>query len=143
MRALCLEWDDNFVISDPANTRLSRDCIAFLQERFPDRQSQEGYFPKLKYLLESYTARHPDPPQYRHVFPPATRLAILELCRESNEQVARHFLGRTDGILFHDPEPSPDDPWEPYPGLSDSARNDILDYLLEAGVDLRHEPVSV
>lgn len=142
MRAFGLEWDNEYVLSDPANRRLSRDCIAFLQTFFPDRQSQEGYFPKLKYLLENYTAKHPDPPHYKYFFPPKVRLDILERCRESNERVARHFLGRADGILFHDPEPSPDDPWEPYPGLSDAARDDILNHLLEAGVDLRHASAS-
>lgn len=142
MRACGLEWDERYILSEPVNKRLSRDCIAFLQERFPNRESVRGYFPKLKYLLESYTARHPDPPQHKYAFPPAVRLSILERHRESNERIARHFLGRADGILFYDPEPSPSDPWESYPGLSDATRDDISRFLLEEGFDLSHPPVS-
>jgi hypothetical protein len=49
------------------------------------------------------------------IIPPNLRKDILDFHRESNTNVAKKFLGRKDGILFHDPEISLS-PF--YPGLS-------------------------
>ena len=49
----------------------------------------------------------------RFAIPPRTALAILNGCDESNRRVAREFLGRDDAILFREPWPAADDPYEP------------------------------
>ncbi len=49
---------------------------------------------------------------------PQERIEILKKYEASNQQVARKYLGREDGQLFYDPWPDPNEPWEPYPGLT-------------------------
>jgi glycosyltransferase involved in cell wall biosynthesis len=130
-------WDDGLHVPQPVNSRLSRDCTAFLIKHglFPSRLNG-GKFQRLLRLLEQYTDEHPNQPEYKHAYSPSARLEVLERCRESNTLVARHFLGRDDGILFTAPEPSPDDPWRAYPGLDDKTEQEITDYILHSGLDL-------
>ncbi len=49
---------------------------------------------------------------------PGQRIRILEKFSPQNELVARNYLGRPDGKLFYEKEPSLEDAWEPYPGIS-------------------------
>lgn len=43
---------------------------------------------------------------------PAKRLEILRRYEKSNQTVARRYLSRKDGVLFRDPLPDPNQPWE-------------------------------
>jgi len=54
----------------------------------------------------------------QHLLSPHQRLNLLEKYAESNAKVAREYLGREDGRLFYAPLPEPDEPWEPYEGLT-------------------------
>lgn len=45
---------------------------------------------------------------------PKERIAIVQSCEEDNEWIARKFLGRADGVLFREPLPNINDPWEKY-----------------------------
>ena len=54
----------------------------------------------------------------RHLLSPGARTNILNHFEESNQRVARDCLGRDDGRLFSEPWPDPDEPWEPYEGLT-------------------------
>jgi hypothetical protein len=49
---------------------------------------------------------------------PQQRRDIIARYEESNANVAREYLGRTDGRLFYAPLPDPDEPWKPYEGLT-------------------------
>jgi hypothetical protein len=49
---------------------------------------------------------------------PRERLDIVKFFDESNQKVAREYLGREDGKLFYEPWPDPNEPWEPYEGLT-------------------------
>lgn len=49
---------------------------------------------------------------------PKSRINILQRCEETNRKVARELLGREDGVLFRERWPSPDDPYQPYGGLT-------------------------
>ena len=63
---------------------------------------------------------------------PATRrIEILQRCEESNRKVAREFLGRADGVLFREPWPSPDEPFQPYGGLTTEKLVPILLHILQ------------
>lgn len=44
---------------------------------------------------------------------PKQRLEILQMYEDMNRTIAREFLGRSDGKLFYEPWPDPDEPWEP------------------------------
>lgn len=63
--------------------------------------------------------------------PPATRVQILQDCAAINEQIARDFLGRSDGVLFREPWPSSDDPYTPYTGLTQEKVIPILLHILK------------
>ena len=62
---------------------------------------------------------------------PKHRIDILQRCEESNRKVARVFLGREDGVLFREPWPSPDDPCEPYRGLTMEKLVPILLHIVQ------------
>ena len=63
--------------------------------------------------------------------PPKRRIEILQRCEESNRKVAREFLGRADGVLFREPWPSPDEPFQPYGGLTTEKLVPILLHILQ------------
>ena len=67
----------------------------------------------------------------RGTLSPNRRIEILQRCEESNRKVARVFLGREDGVLFREPWPSPDDPHEPYRGLSLEKLVPILLHIIQ------------
>ena len=54
----------------------------------------------------------------QHLLSPQQRREIIAKYEESNTKVAREYLGREDGRLFYAPLPDPDEPWEPYEGLT-------------------------
>ena len=56
---------------------------------------------------------------------PALRHAIVEEYEPVNREIARRYLGRSDGRLFLEPWPEATDPWEPYPGLSPETEAEI------------------
>lgn len=68
----------------------------------------------------------------RHTFPelsPRRQIKLLEKYKESNAQVAYHYLGRRDKMLFYDPWPMLDDAWDEYPGLTRDMVLLIADYI--------------
>lgn len=52
------------------------------------------------------------------ILSPKQRITILKKYEKMNENIARQYLGRKDGRLFFEPWPDPDEPWEPYEGLT-------------------------
>jgi hypothetical protein len=63
-------------------------------------------------------------------FSPQDRLDIIKKHEEENRIIAREFLGREDGILFYEPLPDPNEPWEPYKGLPIETVVKAFSYLL-------------
>ncbi len=49
---------------------------------------------------------------------PREQYTLLQVFAESNQKVAREYLGREDGVLFFERVPDPEDPWTPYEGLT-------------------------
>jgi hypothetical protein len=130
-----LDWFDGLQCPNPVNTRLTRDCLAYLSGI--DREVyNRGRYRAIVRKLEEYSLVNKDPPGIRQIMSPGERLRLLERCRSSNQRVATEFLGRKDGRLFYDAEPDPAEPWEPYPGLTDAARARITEFLGEEGISL-------
>jgi hypothetical protein len=67
----------------------------------------------------------------KFAIPAECRLRILRQCEESNRRVAKEFLGREDGVLFHEPWPSPDEPYQAYGGLITEKLVPILLHMLQ------------
>jgi len=64
---------------------------------------------------------------------PALRLRILEACEPGNQRVAREYLGREDGRLFHEPWPRLDEPWNPVHLSPEDAASMLLQVVLSLG----------
>jgi hypothetical protein len=136
LRLIDIECNDNFVLEPPKNTRLSRDCINYLSALPEKNRIRNPKFGKLVELLQLYSKLHPSNPEHQHFYSPQKRLEIVDKYRQSNMRVAKDFLGIESGELFDEPEPSLDDPWEPYTGLSKSQKDKITDYLKDNGATL-------
>jgi hypothetical protein len=59
------------------------------------------------------------------------RAALMAPYLEGNEEVAREYLGRTDGKLFYEPLGGSDETDAPYPGLTDERVTDITRFILD------------
>ena len=66
----------------------------------------------------------------QYLLSPQQRHDLIEEYAESNAKVAREYLGREDGRLFYAPLPEPDEPWEPYKGLTVEKCMPILTHIL-------------
>ena len=106
----------------PANPGLSRDVLEFKKRLNPTLGSRFEIEVTGDLLARVSAEMGGDSGQ---LIEPALRRAILEACAAGNQEIARRYLDRADGRLFHEPWPAPDDLWEPYPGLSAGAEAEI------------------
>jgi hypothetical protein len=67
----------------------------------------------------------------KFAIPTDCRLEILERCEESNRRVARELLGREDGVLFREPWPVAEEPYQAYGGLITEKLVPILLHMLQ------------
>lgn len=134
LEMLGIEFEPACESTDAANTSLNRDCLAFLSAMGTKRRI--GYRNWVyANILRDYSAKHPDPPEWKRVWPAAERRALIERFADSNARVARDYCGREDGILFHGNLPSDDEPWEPYPGLTATKAVEIAEFLADSLFD--------
>ena len=68
-----------------------------------------------EYLSNDYMKK---PFEKMALLSPGQRLKILEEYEPMNRIIARDYLGRSDGRLFYEGLPDPNEPWKPYEGLS-------------------------
>lgn len=133
MSLLQAEWSDELQTVGRKNQRLSRDCLAFINE-YPEKvRSRNPRFHRIIGELEAYSRENPDPAEFKYILPPQVRSDIVKGSRETNKLIAAQYLGNGSDTLFTEPEPSPSDPWAPYPGLTDEKRSAIRDFLLQRG----------
>ncbi|MEQ9692883.1 hypothetical protein [Shimia sp. SDUM112013] len=130
-------FSEEFTPPQLQNSRLNRDCLAF----FTMMKEQRRIGPRLKLykdILGEYSAKHPDPKEWKYFWSPQERSALLEKYEEANAEVAKTFLGRSDGQLFQGPPVSLDEAWEPYPGLTAEKAVEIGEYLAKGLYDKLH-----
>jgi hypothetical protein len=70
-----------------------------------------------RWLNDVFSAGEPGTFVDHSVISPAARLAIMKECKSGNEEIAREFLGRTDGQLFYEALPDTDANWQSYNGV--------------------------
>ena len=129
--------------------------IEFSHEfKFPDRRINNSYakhateYKRLNNLLSlkgvplgiflqkySDTIKKKDDWPYEFISP-IEELNFVERFNESNARIAMDFLGREDGQLFFEPLPDPNEPWEPYPGLSEEKVIEITSFIAEHSPDV-------
>lgn len=126
---------DDFVISEKNfNPHLSRNALDFnrlINTVFDDRYSPYIFNGVLTQF--SLKEKPDDNLAFRNhgLFSPRKCREILAACENVNIKIAREYLGREDGRLFYEQPPDPDEPWEPYPGLSKEKAEEIVNFLFD------------
>jgi hypothetical protein len=67
----------------------------------------------------------------KFTIPAQCRLEILRRCEESNRKVAEELLGRENGVLFYEPWPAPEEPYQAYGGLITEKLVPMLLHMLQ------------
>ncbi|QKQ26131.1 hypothetical protein [Candidatus Reidiella endopervernicosa] len=126
---LGVEWSRSYK-TELKNPGLNRDCLAFVSEHFLPEEVGARERGRVIEMLAQYSSEHSDGKSLKYNLPPSKRLEIIEKYSAINREVAQRYLGREDGRLFLDPLPSLEDEWQPYSGLSDERRDEIIRYLV-------------
>ncbi|MFA5268679.1 MAG: hypothetical protein WC379_11965 [Methanoregula sp.] len=66
----------------------------------------------------------------QHLLSPEARNTVLDYYEESNQKIAREYLGRADGRLFYDPRPDSDEPYMPCRGLTATELGPIFSEMI-------------
>ena len=137
---LSIPFTDDFSISENNfNPHLNRDALEFnrLVNTVFSAQSTPYIFSGLltQYSLKKQSEENLSC-RNNTLFPPSKCLEILTDCEKVNSKIAREYLGREDGRLFFDPLPDPDEPWEPYTGLSEETAEEIVNFLFDKNAHL-------
>ena len=114
------------------NPRLCRDALEFkrLVNCLPfSRDDMNSTLPGLFEYSKSQDSTTQNSFHEHTLLLPAQRIAILEACAPRNQQVAREFLGKDDGVLFNEPVPDCDLEWEGYGGLTSRKVQDITEAI--------------
>lgn len=100
------------------NSGFSPDVVSMLTALRPltrDRHDDRLFDLFGDFLGEEFKKREFE--SYR-LLSPADRIEILEKNEESNQRIAREYLGYADGRLFLEPWPDPAEPWDPPESLT-------------------------
>lgn len=127
-----LELTDDFALSqENSNPRLHRVALEYrrLVNQLPLSTQQK--FMTLTPLLQvsaqlNEQGRSSDP-----VLPPQERLALIAVYNDFYTEIARDYLERSDGRLFYEPLPDPNEDWQPYDCLLEEDARLINAYLRE------------
>jgi hypothetical protein len=135
LQTVGLSWNEEYILPEPdsSNLSLQRDILEFLRLCNAIPMESEVYSKLTKVLRtvsiaigkKAYFSSH-------NLLSPQERIALLQHFECSNQQVARDYLGRENGLLFYEPWPSPDENWEPYAGLTTEKLATICGGLLAA-----------
>ncbi len=133
-----------FVPSTSSNASLKRPYLAFKRHcnLLPFLEAEQK---RLNQNLNGLSSQDPAAP-LGHLLSPADRRFLFESQAESNAEVAREFVGRADGVLFHEPPPDPADSWEPLRPLEPAAQQAVFDKLSpenRACIEFLHRPARL
>ncbi|AQU99939.1 hypothetical protein B2D07_03530 [Desulfococcus multivorans] len=70
-----------------------------------------------------------NPTKQRLLLSPIARRDIQKRYEMSNREIAQYYLNRDNKCLFYEPWPDPDEPWEPYLGLTEDRFDEIASRL--------------
>jgi hypothetical protein len=88
--------------------------------------------PLLELSVKFFEENRPDP----LLLSPEKRIEIIHEYDKMNQQIARDYLGRTDGRLFYDPLPDRNEIWDPYQTLKEEDAGSINQYLAKKHSDI-------
>jgi len=114
-----LPWREHFKLPElNTNPGFTRDVLEFISinKEFFKNQHDNRFINFLYDVLDERFYKKPF--DEMGFMSPAERLEYLKRHKEINQTIAREYLNRENGRLFHDLWPESDDAWEPYRGLS-------------------------
>jgi capsular polysaccharide export protein len=76
---------------------------------FPDRAAYFRFIEEVTESVATYRAKRGLPMPKPWVMPMDVMTEVMAAASEGNAEIARDYLGRDDGLLFHDPPRMPDD----------------------------------
>ncbi len=114
-----LELTDEYLppSEEISNIGLSADLTEFLRLLTNSMQTDQKFRNKLYWTLVRLNIEGEHPKKWEYLSP-NERQEILVQCEDTNQKVAREYLGREDGKFFYEPWPDPEEPWESYKGLT-------------------------
>ncbi|MBN1883555.1 MAG: hypothetical protein JW885_15415 [Deltaproteobacteria bacterium] len=135
LRILGLDFDDTYVLpQEEVNQSLLMDDLEYkrmINMLNLEKKQTKSFMAPL--IMHSSSKRGTEKVFLRNqdFLSPQEHLDIIERFAETNATIAREYLGRADGQLFYDPLPDPDEPWEPYPGLSEEKVVEITRFITD------------
>lgn len=97
-----------------APTRQVNASFGYTAIAYMDAVQRSGLPPPVKRHLVGQAALHGlKAPKVGPMLPPARQRELVEPHLDDYAYIARQYLGRADGRLFHAPLPRDDDPWQP------------------------------
>jgi hypothetical protein len=120
---------DNYRISNEnVNPRIGRDELEY--KRLINALSL-GSNIKIKVIPKALLLRSKNNKYFQSqlFLSPSERLKIIDKYNVDNQQIAKEFMSRKNGALFLEAEPTLDDIWQPYEGLSKETAVSISSFL--------------
>jgi len=100
------------------NFGFHRDVIEILQlnrDFYKDNADNRLFNFFSEYLNDNYKKK---PFEKYSLLSPQQRIELLEKYEPMNKIIAQKYMGKADGKVFYEPMPDPNEPWEPYEGLT-------------------------
>lgn len=112
------QWEKTEKKNLASNAGFNRDVLEILhycRDLFPSETNNQ-LFDLFSSLLGDEFQKKPFEPY--SFLSPLQRLELINKCRAAEQKIATKFMGRENGQIFFDPLPDPDEPWQPYEGLT-------------------------
>ncbi len=125
------DWKKNEETNLALNIGFNRDVMEMLflcQDLYTDRHDNHLFELFANLLGEQFQKK---PFESNLVLSPAQRLEIITMNMPYENLIAGKYMNRPDGRIFIEPLPNPDDPWQPYSGLTVEKAIPILVQLID------------
>lgn len=112
------EWSETENINLATNQGFNRDVLEILHhchELFTDIDDN-NLFDLFSSLLENQFRKKPF--ESNLLLSPEERIQIRDMNLPFENEIARKYLGRENGLVFYDPYPTIDEPWTAYEGIN-------------------------
>jgi hypothetical protein len=109
------------------------ECMRLFNHLGLDEKQQK----RLDWLLQEYSDQHASNEDWPYrLLSPADRCRIIDYFAAANAQTACRFLNRRDGILFYEPLPDRNEPWQPFEGVSPENARAMIRFLADRDAEL-------
>lgn len=133
------DWNKNESSNVALNMGFNRDVLEVLhmsRDVFTGRHDNQLFNMFTTLLGENFQKK---PFESYSILTPSERLEIIQNNLPFEQEIARRYMGREDGRLFFDPLPDPEEPAQPYEGLTLEKVIPIIVRMIESNYRLVQE----